>query len=101
MQTIDLGANADRSRNVLYHDPGGHLLFTGPHVGEIELPDGTTVDVTAPVVSLPSQLHALQAAVHLAGNDASEVTQDDVDALNAGEAGDELLALMRPARGGN
>jgi hypothetical protein len=88
----------------------GHIILTAPeHHGEITLPDGTVLDVTPHAVEVPSQLHAIQAAVLLAGNDASVVTQEHVDAHNDVAAehvehteeqqalADELAPLLVPA----
>lgn len=41
---------------------GDHVVITGPITGVVELPDGTRVDVTAPVVAVSSEEQAAEVA---------------------------------------
>lgn len=60
MKKIRLGTNEDGTP--LYHyeaEPGESVVFTGPISGTVELPDGTTVDVTDPFIGVADEATAL------------------------------------------
>jgi hypothetical protein len=41
---------------------GEHVVLTGPITGDVVLPDGTRVDVTAPVIAVDSEEKAAEVA---------------------------------------
>jgi hypothetical protein len=67
LQVIRLGTNEDGTPQYHYEAPGEHVVITGPATGNVTLPDGTVVDVTAPVILADSQEHAIQIANAIAG----------------------------------
>jgi hypothetical protein len=72
----------------------GHVLLTGAATGTVQLPDGTEYDVTPLAIEVQSQLHGLQVAAVLEGKDPAAVTQEHVDAANAGSIDDPVLASV-------
>lgn len=60
VEKIRLGTNEDGTPHFLYR--GDHVVLTGTAVGDVSLPDGSTVDVTEPVVEAASPEHAQQIA---------------------------------------
>lgn len=55
-----LGTNEDGTP--LFHYSGEHVVITGAATGSVELPDGSTVDVTDAVIEADSPEHAQEIA---------------------------------------
>lgn len=60
MKVINIGTNDDGTPRLLYQgEPGEHILITPAYAaGEVTLPDGSSVDVTAHALAFSSEEQA-------------------------------------------